>query len=205
MTGLETALPPLAGHARLLQSLRNATSSRHRALDRRLGLIDPDVLTLDRYRRFVRATSAVVLPLEPPLAAELGYVFVARSAGERAVRLLQNLAALEAEPAPPAPDVPEITDDADAFGAAYVIQGSHLGGEIIARAVTGGLGLGPEHVSYLRLHDGKAGGAWFRFIAALEHFGLSATPSEQVRVVRAAEATFDAFAAALDREGIPRD
>lgn len=86
------------------------------------------------------------------------------------------------------PTVPMRTP-ADAFGSMYVVEGSTLGGILIARHVERRLGLGLNNgCSYFRCYGEAVGPMWKAFgTTLLAHCG----PRDEKAVVTAARRTFD--------------
>lgn len=192
-----------ADHA-LLAALRTQTSCLHQELDARLQSGDGAPLTLRQYTTFLRATSAVVVPLEAPLALRLGGVFVHERAGERRASLVQDLADLDTALAPASPTLPAIDGRAAAMGAAYVILGSHLGGQMIGRGLFGRDVTAATPTRYVNLYGTELGPMWKRFTSALGAFGHSSDEASRQHVASVAVAIFTAFGVALDGEGMPR-
>lgn len=112
----------------------------------------------------------------------------------RGALLRRDLAALGAEPdadvAPHAyPGRPE------ALGAAYVVEGSMLGGVLIAREVERHLGLGPETGNaFFADHGRDTARTWKQFCTELDSL---ADPATDDRVIAAAERTYAALEASL--------
>jgi heme oxygenase len=185
----------------LLADVRVATREAHERLERQLDLEHHP--TLERYRLFVRATCAVVVPLEPSLTAWLGPLFAAPEPGTRMDRLRADLSHLGSDSLPSgAPGMAPAGSMAEAFGAAYVLQGSLLGGAVIARLAHSRLGVGEEGTTYVRLYGDGLARAWRQFAQALEEFGTYRSDAERQVVVAGAERTFEGFGAALEREGL---
>lgn len=175
----------------MLAGLRAATAAAHEELDRRLGF---DRCDRDRYVTFLRASSAVVAPLELALARWLGPDEISRASALRA-----DLEALGATPAPPAP-VPELRSLAEAMGAAYVVEGSALGGSVLARTVAQALGLDTPR-AYLTLRADQTGARWRDFIQKLDAWGASASADARTAAECAARATFGAYSTAFEAAG----
>lgn len=112
----------------------------------------------------------------------------------REALLRRDLAALGAEqdtdaPAFAYPGRPE------ALGAAYVVEGSMLGGVMIAREVERHLGLGPESGnSFFAGYGRDTARTWKAFCAELDQL---ADPATDDRVLAAAEETYTALGASL--------
>ena len=190
----------------LLTAVRAATSDAHDALERRLGISEAHCQVTD-YITLLRSTLAVVEPLERDIARHLWPHFdwwAGVAGGDtplRAHRLRADLHALGAPPlVAPSPDLPPVATAASAFGAAYVLQGSLLGGATIIRFLQANTSVTSAHTSYFRLYGDGLGAAWQRFVSALETFGASATATEWQATIDAARDTFRAFDTALSVE-----
>jgi heme oxygenase len=184
----------------LRDALRASTHSRHEALDR--ALMPPGTAwTRERYQRFLRATLAAVATLEPALAELLPDAAPIESLS-RAARLRADLSVLGdgADVAPLATRC--IESRAAAFGAAYVVEGSMLGGQHVAQALAHDLALDDASMTYLRPPGMAIGLRWKAFVAALDRFGAGATAAEWGAAEAAAAATFEVFAEAFRREGL---
>ncbi len=80
--------------------------------------ISSTTATRERYRLFVRATCAVVVPLEPSLTAWLGPLFAAPEPGTRMDRLRADLSHLGSDSLPSgAPGIAPAGSMVEAFGA----------------------------------------------------------------------------------------
>jgi heme oxygenase len=183
------------GRTSVLAALRAATSEAHAELDSSLALAKS--LTPERYARFLRASLAVVAPLEARIACWLGFPAdgVFRTTALRAD--LSSLGAvLEESPA----TVPSINSLAEAMGAAYVVEGSALGGLVLARTVAKTLGEEAPR-RYLSLRGEDTAGRWREFIVSLEQWGGNAPAHGRVLACEAARQTFAAYASAFAAAG----
>jgi heme oxygenase len=185
----------------LRDTLRSATRAPHEALD--AALMPPgSPWTRDRYVRFLRGTLAVLLDTERTVADTVR-VFRLPDAPSRVDRLMHDLAALEADAAVDAVVLPhDLRVPSAGYGAAYVIEGSMLGGQHVAHAVERDLGLDADALTYLRAPGAVVGERWATFVVALEGFGGRAAPVEWRDATRAALDTFAAFDTAFRREGL---
>lgn len=178
-----------------IDDVRHATRAPHQRIESRLG-DDGSPWTLDRYRRLLQMTYAVIAPLELHLAERLGPVFAAPPPLTRAQCLEADLVALGASlPNVEQASVP-VASLSDAIGAGYVLQGSLLGGAIISRQLRHDCGA--VRTSYLELYGRHLGAAWARYCAAVNEFGSSTSEADRQQVIASALRTFEAFDLALD-------
>ncbi|MCW0393432.1 Heme oxygenase [Xanthomonas sacchari] len=175
-----TALPLTA--ARLL---REATAQQHQAVEdlpAMRALMDP-ALSLADYVQVLRRHHAVLASWEQREAAWL------RDCGDahwqyqpRTPLLAQDLHALRAAPpAPPAPQpLPPAAEAGTRWGMLYVVEGSRLGGRVIARHLRQTLAGAAPALSYFELgHADPA--AWRHFQQRLER-ALPSAPLQQAAV-----------------------
>ncbi|MET0554230.1 MAG: biliverdin-producing heme oxygenase [Vicinamibacteria bacterium] len=181
----------------LAAALRAATQPTHAALESRLDLAGGR-WTRVRYAAFLRATLAVVADLEAEVGALIGSR-LPRWEARPSERLRADLARLGADAQVESDDARRPRTAAQAFGAAYVLQGSQLGAPFIARALAAQLSLLEADMTYLRPPRAE-GPAWADFVAALDRFGRE-SPDARPQVLDAARRTFGDFERAFLREG----
>lgn len=173
-----------------LGRLRAATARAHHDLDSSLGVLDRP-WDAQHHRRWLELTWGLLAPIEQALAAHAaadpGMIDVAARA--RADLVLADLRALGVHDPDlhPCSDVPAITDRPTALGVCYVLDGSTLGGRLIAQTVIAG-GIPPEATTSLTGRQGT-GGRWRETMAAVEAVGPDAVPA----MTGAALATFAAY------------
>jgi heme oxygenase len=183
----------------LLAALRQATGQRHARIEALLRLDAP--MPLSRYRAILRGFHEFLACWEAAVQAalpeRLQAWFDARRRGAFAAR---DVAWLEAPPSAPLAERARravaglpLAGVATLFGSMYVIEGSALGGRVIAPGLARELGLGPGRgASYFHGYGEHTGAMWreFRQRAASEVGG----DAEAVRAAcRGAERTFDAL------------
>lgn len=145
-------------------ALRAATAAYHDRVDAvfsRADLADPD-----SYGRFLQAQAGAYLPVEAALErAGAAAVVPDWPMRRRAAALRADLAALGLA-APE--DMPDITfgDAAAVLGGIYVLEGSRLGGALLARSV-------PDTFPKAFLASGDSAG-WRRLLQIIEHTLISA-------------------------------
>lgn len=183
----------------LLLALRTGTHDCHKALERRLPFFREGFDT-HAYRRLLAAYYGFHAPLE----LRLGHYL----AGERlkSPALVRDLFALGLSEAdidglPLCQTLPSIDDAARALGVMYVMEGSTLGGQVLKRAMTERLGLGPDDgTGFLDVYGTMTGSYWRAF---LEQLGQApSAPAEQAATVQAAIDTFCCFERWLERCGV---
>lgn len=189
---------PIHSTPSLLEAIRKATAEAHAALERQLP---PEGWTRAQYAAFLRATLAVVDIVEPRIRRWLPDIHGAAAPG--GARLRHDLAALgEPHDVAPAADLPNIDTTAAAYGAAYVLQGSMLGGSIIARTLQLNSQIPGGSFTYLQPPGVSIGPVWRAFTMRLDAFGSAASAADHQAAIDAAQRTFVGFAAAIAREGV---
>ena len=175
--------------------LRDCTRDRHALLD--AGIDFRRDVTRERYGAFLRGLVAVVSPLE----AELTRWFVPEAGPSRSECLLADLARLGASASPVVhASIRLPVDLAQAYGCAYVLEGSTLGGVALAPIVECALGRDTP-TSYLRLRAASTGRIWQAWLRKLNAFGEAATQDEIEAACDMACATFDAYTTSLRLTG----
>jgi heme oxygenase (biliverdin-IX-beta and delta-forming) len=113
---------------------------------------------------------------------------------ERTALLQQDLADLgKADVDVPRPQLPDFPDAAEVMGAMYVMEGSRLGGQLIARHVDSVLGLQDGRGSrYFRGFGDQTGARWREFAALLAN---EIPDAQTAAVIRGAKKMFSAFGA----------
>ena len=177
-------------------ALRDATRAHHERVE---AAVDLPGRTRDRetYRALLASLLGLFGPLERRLAALPWHAAgVDLDAHRRAGLLRADVAALGGDPgAVRDAAVPPLASLADGFGALYVLEGSALGGQILAREAEAALGLGGVGTRFFRSDGRPPGAAWRAFGRALD--GYLVTPERLAHARRTAEATFDAFEQAV--------
>ncbi|WP_037502581.1 biliverdin-producing heme oxygenase [Sphingomonas jaspsi] len=162
--------------------LRALTRDAHDRVD--ALFTDHDLSNPDHYRRFLTVQAAAYLPIEAALDAAGVHRLIDDWAERRRGDLLRaDLANLGMDvPEPVLP--PRLADDAAIAGAAYVLEGSRLGGALLKRQLL------PD-VPQQFLNAPAAHGAWAQFVAAVERILYSDVRQESAG--KAAIATFACF------------
>jgi heme oxygenase len=192
--------PPLARH------LREATRDAHRDAE---AAFDLDSRTASRreYARLLLALHAFHSCAEERLRAVDGWDAlgppVDLAARERAALLEQDLAHLGVPvPSPAAVTLPSLDSLLAALGCLYVLEGSRLGGALVARRAVSTLG--PDLPVTFFSSDGRPTGAdWRSFQRSLDGFRATAGDGGAGTAVATARRTFSAFVECLRAPGLP--
>ncbi|NGM38289.1 biliverdin-producing heme oxygenase [Methylobacterium sp. DB0501] len=175
----------------ILERLRAETREAHEAIERDLAW-ESRVTTRDGYRALLARFWGLHVVLEPALADVLDdptFFDPRRRLGHLAadLRLLGlDDAAIEALPRA-SMILPSNRDQA--FGALYVLEGSTLGGQVIAKQIGRQLGLSPDHgCRYYAAHGRETGPMWKRFRQRLTEEARAGDPDV---IVASATRTFD--------------
>lgn len=180
--------PPLRG------ALRIATSEVHAALDESLS---GALANRGDYLAFLRASRDAVVATADALA-RVGII----DAAARIAAIDHDLVDLDAMPVAPTVVPAASAGVASDWGVAYVVEGSALGGRVLADALDARLALEGRALAYLRLRGEHAGRAWRAFVARLDAFGADATDQDLESTVRAAHATFALYTRAFAAHGL---
>jgi heme oxygenase len=177
-----------------LEQLRRETLPDHNAVEQSVPLMD-DELDLDTYVSYLVKLHGIIATWEecaPPNApAWIRPLLAARRRGQLLTLDLKWFSADASGEARPA--LPEMSDSAGLLGAMYVVEGSTLGGRLIARHVELALGLtAGQGNAYFRGHNERTGQLWKEFCDALR---TNVPDSETDAVIAAAKAMFGVFGA----------
>jgi heme oxygenase len=185
----------------VLAELRLTTRHEHDRIDNLLRLTEP--MTLQRYGAVMCGFDAFLRVWEPRIHAALperlqGWFRLRRRGGFASADVEWLRAVACVEPVPVAAHLVAtlpLQDLADVMGSLYVIEGSALGGRVIAPKLRSTLGLEQGRgASYFHGFGGETGVMWsnFRVLAALE------VGESSQRVVRACTSARSTFAAMID-------
>jgi heme oxygenase len=178
-----------------LAALRNATRDHHQRVDRLMDLRrlqDPE-----HYARVLQVLDAFLAGWEPLVAAALpasGQAWLQRRSRRPFLQQDLRVLGLDAQPAAPLPPMP---DPAAAWGSIYVLEGSALGGQFIARFLARA-GLDAARGAAYFHGWGDATGAMWREVRDRLASEL-ATPAATASACEAARQTFDALAHLLEK------
>ena len=176
-----------------MHRLRVETRAAHERLEESIDLTALTA-TPDHYRALISRFYGFHAAIEPLLRAALTDIY---APVERASLLALDLKALGVSDAcldaiPLCDALPRLTSPARAFGVAYVLEGSALGGQIVGRIVRDRLGYDREHGVAFFLGAGRhIGEDWRAFGHACDAY--FADRDGQAEAIQAANETFEAM------------
>jgi heme oxygenase len=159
-------------------------------------VVSPD-LTRDAYTDHLARLHGFYAAFEAQMGHVEGMADWLPDLAERQVKtawIEADLVALGAAPPTDAEDCPLALDGvAEALGALYVVEGSTLGGRIIARMLERSIGVTPgDGADFYHSYGDERGARWTAYKAALDAFG-EAHPEQMEAVIASAAQTFDAM------------
>jgi heme oxygenase len=182
--------------SRILQELRKITAPQHQALESAFDGRD-SLGSKSAYEKLLIRFFGIHSTLEAQLAMVQGLpAALPDFAGRRkSSALTADLAAfgVSTDGAAICTDLPELKTISQALGCLYVLEGSTLGGQFMAREVRERLNLGPQIGSeFFSSYGSKVGSMWKTFGQHLELFA-SANPTFRDEILTTAQATFGCF------------
>jgi heme oxygenase len=206
-TSIESSMSPASQSA--MGALRAATRAEHAAIEAAVPLVAAGV-TLDAYRRYLSRFLGFYEPVEAALASAEGLDAHLPDLPARSKRahLTSDLLALALAPAeiaglPRCARAPAVASVPAALGCAYVLEGSTLGGLILARHLRGALGAPVEgRLAFLTSYGADVGPMWRTFGRHVDAYA-GKHPGAVAPMIESARATFTLFADWL-RSGLAR-
>jgi len=186
-----------------LQRLKNETLDLHREAERHVRILDDDA-TEATYVRFLSRMFGFHGPMEDALAGQVelsdaGFDAASRKKQPLLRADLQRLGR-DVSAIPLCAGLPDISMIARAVGAAYVLEGSTLGGKFIISRMRGRLGhLVGSASAFLEGYGEATGPMWRRFTGIVEGTIVDAQTGDAA--VDAARTTFTTLIEWLDEPG----
>ncbi len=181
----------------ILQQLRDITHDAHRQLEGRVNLLGRE-WSLEFYRALLEKFYGFYAPLEPAIFAHLqwqdwNFAVEPRRKIHWLHRDLQflGLSAAQISALPHSKYLPRADNFARAVGCAYVLEGSTLGGQIIARHLKKQLNLPSDGCRFFAAYGERTGAMWREFVALLSDYETS--QKERSELLESARMTFGAL------------
>jgi len=180
----------------ILSRLKQATQTRHAALESRSILLDP-LLSRTAYRNCLRRFFGYYAPLELSLlgASIWSDAGIAHPEWQKAPLLAQDLLNLGDTPdqlshAPQCQSLPDLSTAARIFGCLYVIEGATLGGQIVTKHLNASLAITPHSGgAFFRGYGEHTGSRWKSFGKQLTAFALKSGYDDEI--LASANKTFE--------------
>ncbi len=187
----------------ILSKLKESTKEQHEALEFVVDVMRPD-LTMDHYKGLLAKFYLFYAAIEPALPADLlrnnGFDLDKRlklPALEKDMNAL-GISDPEVEAGIGKPEVPVLNTTAKGFGAAYVLEGATLGGQIISRHLRSTLSIDADSgAAFFSSYGPNVGPMWKEFGATITNFAEDGSMDDEI--VESAKTTFDAFKRYLER------
>ncbi|WP_295129172.1 biliverdin-producing heme oxygenase [uncultured Chitinophaga sp.] len=173
--------------------LKLGTKSEHAQLEKKLVLDIKKINTVAGYTALLKMFYGFYHPIEQQLDAYLAPGLPDFPERRKSAAILQDLEVLGEDTAnlPLAGDIPQIDSYAAALGASYVLEGSTLGGSIIAKMISSQLGRQPgKGFSFFSGYGENTMPMWQVFRAQLNKLSGA---NDQELAVRTAKQTFLKF------------
>jgi heme oxygenase len=182
-----------------IRKLRQETEADHQNVEGAVPLMHAELNTAEYVRCLQRIYGVVVAWEERAAEVAPEWLRPALLTRQRSGLLEQDLAWFGvAEKDSRRPTLPEMNDLASLFGAMYVMEGSSLGGQLIARHVEAALHLSEgQGNSYFRGHGSQTGPLWKEFSEMLK---MRIPDEETDAVVVSAKAMFNTFGMWMQRK-----
>jgi heme oxygenase len=190
----------------ILRERKEATRSAHAAIEGLVPLMDPQLDRL-RYCAYLERALGYYLPVEEELFTIEGLETALPDAArrEKVSQLRRDLEILGSSPSRVSEcnELPPLTSVAEALGCLYVLEGSTLGGSLIARHVKTALNIGPTNGgAFIGSYGESLGAMWRAFGSSIE--AHVARADDGSAVIASARLTFATFARWLEGEPATR-
>ncbi len=183
----------------ILEKLRAETGELHKKLDTSLYPLIQGMKTPEEYAKLLQTFYAYFKPLEEKVYKYIGDAELKDHNERRNTGyILKDLETInQSTEIEPAKETPEINNTAAAFGALYVMEGSTLGGKIIAKTIASNLGYTDTNaLNFFSGYKEHTGPKWLTFIEALNNFAISANDDETI--IEAAKSSFQKLKQHID-------
>jgi heme oxygenase len=188
----------------LLVRLRTITRAAHQSLETQIGIVSA-ITDLTAYRQLLERLLGFFQPLERRLCAvpALRAVVSDLDSRMRGSLLEADLAELglsnfELRELPRCSDLPSSVGVGRALGSLYVLEGSTLGGQVIAREIAARSAPAARACRFFRSDGDDVGARWKQFATAMERYADD-RPSEAAVICESALQTFERLGAWMDR------
>ena len=178
------------------QTLKESTQPSHQALEKKMVALIRTIKTREDYVEFLRLMYGYYSALEGRVQEYLSDSEM--NSRRKSDRLLDDIQHFEDSETPElCSQLPPICSHADALGAMYVIEGSTMGGKIIAKMIEGQAGIsGPSGFTFFYGYGEETAKMWDEFKAFLNR---PFDEMEKLNLILTANRTFNSFYNWIDK------
>jgi heme oxygenase len=182
----------------IMAALKSSTAPQHKAVEQLMPFFKPG-FTLQQYTDMLAAFLGFFEPLEAELVTILGWptIGIDLSHRQRAHFLRRDLRVLGLSDSaiaaiPRCDDLPEMKNRYNGLGCLYVLEGSTLGGQLIARELSRCFNIDETSgASFFLSHGSHTGEMWKEYCAMVRTYVND--PIKQQAAVHTAAETFEKF------------
>ncbi len=180
----------------LNEQLKDSTQPSHQALEKKMVSIIKKIRTRQDYVKFLKLMYGYYSALEKRVQDYVSDMEIGKR--RKAERLLEDISYFESTATPDiCKELPPITSHAEALGAMYVMEGSTMGGKIIAKMIEGQAGInGPSGFSFFNGYGEENGRMWEEFKVFLNR---PFDEIEKLNLILTANRTFITFYNWIDK------
>jgi heme oxygenase (biliverdin-IX-beta and delta-forming) len=180
----------------LNEQLKESTHPSHVALEKKMVVMVKKIRTRQDYVKFLKLMYGYYSALEKRVQEYLSDPEIDKR--RKAERLLEDISHFENSSTPDlCNELPPIRSHAEALGAMYVMEGSAMGGKIIAGMIKGQAGIdGPSGFSFFNGYGEDTGRMWEEFKAFLNR---PFDEMEKLNLILTANRTFITFYNWIDK------
>lgn len=179
----------------LIDKIREATAGNHKQTDAFIYPFFDAIKTTEDYTRILKAFYGFFQPVMAKIDQQVNKELVADYAERRKISALGHdleQSGIHTKDIQPAADMPVITNEAQAMGAYYVLEGSTLGGVFLSGIIAERLNAPDRNgISFFSGYGGNSKSMWNRFLTYIEHY--SNNEQQSAGIVHTAEQTFRLF------------
>jgi heme oxygenase (biliverdin-IX-beta and delta-forming) len=180
----------------LNQQLKDSTQPSHQALEKKMVSMIKDIRNKQDYVKFLKLMYGYYSAMESRIQDYVADPEISKR--RKAVRLLDDISYFESSSeAALCQELPPIRSHAEALGAMYVMEGSTMGGKIIAKMIEGQAGInGPSGFSFFNGYGEETGKMWEEFKVLLNR---PLDEMEKLNLILTANRTFKTFYNWIDK------
>jgi heme oxygenase len=178
------------------EQLKDSTHPSHQALEKKMVSMIKKIQTRQDYVKFLKLMYGYYSALEKRVQDYVSEPEIGKR--RKAQRLLEDISCFETTATPDlCKELPPISSHAEALGAMYVLEGSTMGGKIIARMIEGQAGInGPSGFSFFNGYGDDNGKMWEDFKSLLNR---PFDELEKLNLILTANRTFITFSNWIDK------